>query len=296
MQSEKNILMVVNPVSGDLDKSEFVEAIVLYCKKNKFFLRTFFTTGNDDTKKIQNLYKEYTPERVIIVGGDGTIKFVADILQNEDVIFGIIPAGSANGLSVDLNFSKILDENITIAFENEPIEIDMVCINGHKSLHLSDIGLNAELIKNYQNSGVRGKVGYMIQSINTLTDEELPFNAIITTPKGITKVNSKMIVVANSQKYGTGVVINPVGLLNDGKFEIVILKNLNLILFSKIIFGNMPLDNQEDVTIISTNSAKIETDVAVHFQVDGEYMGLTKSLDIEILSKNFKLAVPKDSL
>ena len=293
MQSEKNILMVVIPISGDLDKTEFVEAVTLYCKINKLLLKKFFTTINDDAKEINRIYKKYKPQRVIIVGGDGTIKFVADILQSEDVIFGIIPAGSANGLSVDLNFSKVLEDNITTAFENDPIEIDMICINGQKSLHLSDIGLNAELIKNYQNSGVRGKVGYILQTINTLADEELPFNAVITTPEGITKVNSKMVVVANSQKYGTGVVINPIGLLNDGKFEIVILKNLNLILFSKILFGNMPLGNEEDVTIISTSSAKIETDVPVHFQIDGEYMGLTQKLEIEILSKNFKLAVPK---
>ncbi len=292
MQSEKNILMVVNPISGDLDKVEFVEAVHAYCKINKLLLKTFFTTGNEDAIELSRLYQKYKPLRIIIVGGDGTIKFVADTLQNEDVIFGIIPAGSANGLSVDLNFSKILSDNIIVAFENDPIEIDMVCINGQKSLHLSDLGLNAELIKNYQNSGIRGKVGYILQSINTLTDEELPFNAVITTPEGKTEVNSKMIVVANSQKYGTGVVINPIGRLNDGKFEIVILKNLNLILFSKIVLGNMPLESGDDVTIISTSSATITTDVPVHFQIDGEYCGLTTSLTIEILEKNFKLAVP----
>ena len=58
----------------------------------------------------------------------------------------------------------------------------------------------------------------------------------------------------------------------------------------------MPLDNEEDVTIISTRSATIETDVDVHFQIDGEYLGLTKSLEIEILDKNFKLAVPHTQL
>ena len=45
MQSEKNILMVVNPISGDLDKVDFVEAVHAYCKINKLQLKTFFTTG-----------------------------------------------------------------------------------------------------------------------------------------------------------------------------------------------------------------------------------------------------------
>ena len=292
MQSKKNILMVVNPISGDLDKLEYVEAATLYCKNKKFELKIFYTTEKDDRKEIRRLYEENKPERVIIVGGDGTIKLVADALQNSDVIFGILPAGSANGLTVDLNFSKILSENILVAFENDFIQIDMVCINGHKSLHLSDLGLNAELIKNYENSNIRGKIGYILQSITTLSGEELPFNAVIKTAEDTFEVNSKMIVIANSKKYGTGVVINPLGLLNDGKFEIVVLKNLNLILFSKIVMGNMPLDSDEDVMIISTSSATITTDVPIHFQIDGEYYGMTKSLEIEILEKNFKVAVP----
>ena len=292
MQPKKNVLIVVNPISGDLDKAEFVAATLLYCTEKALNPIIFYTTKGKDEGELQSFFKQYNPLRIIIIGGDGTVKLVANALQEFDVIFGIIPAGSANGLSVDLDFSKILSENITVAFENEPIQIDMVCINGHKSLHLSDIGLNAELIKNYENSRFRGKMGYMLQSINTLTDEELPFNATIITSEEVVKVNSKMIVIANSQKYGTGVVINPIGRLNDGKFEIVILKNLNLIVFSKIVLGNMDLETEGDVTIISTNAATIETDVPVHFQVDGEYCGLTQHLSIEILEKNFKLAVP----
>ena len=288
--------MVVNPISGDLDKEEIVEAATLYCKENNLKLDIFYTTAGDDRNELNRLYQKFLPQRIIIVGGDGSIKLVADALQNVDVIFGILPAGSANGLSVDLNFSKTLEDNIIVAFENEPIEIDMVCINGHKSLHLSDLGLNAELIKNYQNSGIRGKVGYILQTLHTLIDEELPFNAVIKTPEGITEVNSKMIVIANSQKYGTGVVINPIGRLNDGKFEIVILKNLNFILFSKIVMGNMTFGSDEDVMIISTSEAKISTDVPIHFQIDGEYYGLVNALDIKILKNNFKLAVPTHQL
>jgi diacylglycerol kinase family enzyme len=53
-----------------------------------------------------------------------------------------------------------------------------------------------------------------------------------------------MIVIANSKKYGTGVVINPNGVMNDGKFEIIILKNLDLVVFGKIITGNMPLNQK----------------------------------------------------
>ena len=100
-----------------------------------------------------------------------------------------------------------------------------------------------------------------------------------------------MIVIANSQKYGTGVTINPAGLMDDGLFELVILKNMDLVLFGKIITGNMPI-NDEDVEIISTKKATITTQQPVNFQIDGEYCGKQTKLDIAILHQQIKVAVP----
>jgi len=288
---EKKVLMVVNPISGGVDKTEIRNATDAYAKANGLSLDVYDTTGEDDDKAIMERFKRDKPERIIVVGGDGTVKLVAETLEGESVIIGLLPAGSANGLSVDLNFPPTLEEQLEIAFGNHFMDIDMICINNIKSLHLSDIGLNAELIMNYENSSIRGKLGYALQAVNTLTSSEAPFQAKITANGKTIETDSKMIVMANSQKYGTGVTINPLGKMDDGKFEIVIIKNLDLSVFGKIVAGNMPLDTG-DVEIISTDKAFIETNVPVHFQVDGEYYGEETRLDIKILQREMKLAVP----
>lgn len=288
---KKNVLMVVNPVSGGIDKLEFIDAARLFAAKENLNFILYTTTGNDDLLKIKELYFLYRPERIIIAGGDGTIKMVAEAMERQDVILGILPAGSANGLAVELNLMKTLEENINIAFHNEAVEMDMVVINGKKSMHLSDLGLNAELVKNYELSEVRGMWGYALQAVTTLIDLEEPFTATIVANNQTLVCMARMIVIANSKKYGTGVVINPDGLVNDGKFELVILKNLDLVVFVKIITGNIPI-NIEDVEIISTDKATITTNFPVSFQIDGEYCGQQTRLDIEILPKQMKIAVP----
>lgn len=285
-------IFVINPIAGGLDKTEIIEAVEDYAKEQGIDLIHYETSGESDEENIRKLYDEHQPERILVTGGDGTVKMVAEALENHDVTIGIIPGGSANGLSVDLDFPRELDEIIRIAFHNESQEIDMVDINGHKSLHLSDIGLNAELIRNYENSSIRGKLGYAIQALNTLTDDEAPFHARVEADGEVVEANAKMIVIANSKKYGTGVTINPVGEMNDGKFEIVIIKNLNLVIFGKIVTGNIPI-NSEDVEIISASEASITTDVPVHFQVDGEYCNEITRLDIKILPRQMKVAVPE---
>ena len=288
---KKNIIFVVNPISGDVDKTQYIEATKLFAEAENLEFILFETTGKNDIAKIKSLYNLHLPERIIVAGGDGTIKMVAEALEKQDVILGILPAGSSNGLSVDLNLPATLEENLKIAFHNNYMEMDMVCINGKKSLHLSDLGLNADLVKNYENSDIRGKLGYALQTFTTLTEMEEPFSATIIANNQTIECVARMIVIANSQKYGTGVIINPNGVMNDGKFELVILKNLDLITFGKIVTGNMPIDS-ENIEIISTDKAIIKTNSPVSFQIDGEYCGPETQLDIMILPKQMKVAIP----
>ncbi len=284
------MLLVVNPVSGAIDKNEFIDATTLFAAKKQLNLIHYTTSGKDDISKIRILYSQYKPERVIIIGGDGTIKMVAEATEGLDVILGILPAGSANGLALDLELMKSLEENLEIAFHNNYIELDSIVINGQKCLHLSDLGLNAKLIKNYEKSDIHGKWGYVLQAFNTLIDLEEPFTATITANNLTTQCEARMIVIANSKKYGTGIVINPDSSMNDGKFELVILKNLDLIVFGKIITGNIPL-NYDDVEIISTDKASVRTNLPVSFQIDGEYCGDETELAISISPHKIKVAI-----
>lgn len=287
---KKNIIFVVNPISGDLDKSDLVDAVQEFATTNHFHLEVYETTGKKDQEKIQSLYNEYKPERIVVAGGDGTIKMVAEAMEKYDVIIGILPAGSANGLSVDLNLPTTIEENLKIAFLSHYIEMDMISINGKKSIHLSDIGVNANLVKNYEESNLRGLWGYALQAYSALKESEEPFVATITANNEVVEHTARMIVIANSQKYGTGVIINPNGAMNDGKFELVILKSLDLLLIGKIITGNMPIDS-DDIVIISTDKATIKTDYPVNFQIDGEYCGAQTDLEIHILHKQMKIAI-----
>lgn len=288
---KKKYFLVVNPISGDVDKSEILNKTMAFATEYDVEIIVYETSGDNDETAIRELYNLHKPERILIAGGDGTIKMVGEALEKQDVIFGILPAGSANGLAVDLNLPSTLEENLEVAFHNHFMEMDMISINGKKSIHLSDLGLNAELVKNYENGSTRGKLGYALQVITTLTELEEPFSAKIEVNNETIECVARMIVIANSQKYGTGVTINPDGVMNDGKFEIVILKNLDLVVFGKIITGNIPI-NSEDVEIISSDKAIITTTSPVSFQIDGEYIGEETRLDIKILPSQMKVAIP----
>jgi len=290
---KNKFILVINPISGGVDKSEIIAKVTEFAANYSAEIILFQTSGLNDEAELRQLYLMHQPQRILIVGGDGTIKFVAETFIDDDIIFGIIPAGSANGLAVDLGLPETTEENLVVAFGNNFINIDMISINGKKSIHLSDLGLNASLVKNYENSDTRGKWGYALQIITTLVEIGDPFSATIEANNQTINCEAAMIVVANSQKYGTGVVINPQGKMDDGKFEIVILKNFDLVVFTKIVTGNIPIDT-DDIQIISTESAVITTQIPVSFQIDGEYIGEETLLNIKILPSQMKITIPKN--
>jgi diacylglycerol kinase (ATP) len=288
---KKNVIMIANPVSGGIDKSEIIQSAANFAVKENLNLVLYETSADNDTANIKALYKEFTPERIIVAGGDGTIKLVAEALESEDFILGILPAGSSNGLARDLGLPKAIKDNLPISFHNAFLEMDVIIVNGKKSLHLSDLGLNATLIKNYHEGSMHGRWYYALQAFKTLIDTDVDFSATISCNNEIREYQARMIVIANSKKYGTGVVINPKGVMNDGKFEIIILKNLDLFVFGKIITGNMPMES-EDITIISTDKATIKTNFPVSFQMDGEYYGAETEFNIDLAPKKLKVAIP----
>ena len=81
---KKKIIIVVNPVSGAIDKLEIVAATLLFAEKENLKSILYETTGTKDVGNIKNLYNLYKPERIIVIGGDGTIRMVAEAIQNED--------------------------------------------------------------------------------------------------------------------------------------------------------------------------------------------------------------------
>src|SRR5215217_6128806 len=105
---KNNVMLVVNPISGGVDKAKLIGQVSHYAKYLNVNLYCIETTGVDDLQNIREYYTQYNPERVIIAGGDGTIKLVAEALEQQDPLFAILPVGSANGLATDLGLIKSL--------------------------------------------------------------------------------------------------------------------------------------------------------------------------------------------
>ena len=289
----KEVLLIVNPIAGDTDKKRTVQAVREKLNEKAINLHLFSTTGENDIKKIQERIDENAIDHVIVAGGDGTINVVAEAVKDYNISIGIIPAGSANGLAENLQIPDDLEKQIEVATGDRSIDMDILCLNDHICLHISDMGINAELIRNYEESSIRGKFGYLLQSIPTLIKSEYPFSFEIETGKEKINTEAVLLGIANARKYGTGANVNPIGKMDDGQFEILIFKKLSFTEILKTLRNETDLDS-EVIEIYSAKEAVITCKKPVAFQIDGEFQGENSKVEVKILPEKLKMMVPEN--
>ncbi len=292
MSTNNRVLLVVNPISGGKDKTPIIEEVTDTLRDRDYDIHIFKTTGQQDKEELTRVVNDYRPSRVFIVGGDGTIKLMAEILKNDSVPLAIFPAGSANGLAENLNLPTNNAELIEIGLSENFKELDTISVNNELCLHISDVGLNAALIKNYSEGNIRGKLGYIIQSIPTLIKSEFPFHFKIEMEGRTLHRNAVLLAIANARKYGTGSTINPHGKYDDGLFEVLVFKEFNIPEILKTFREKVEL-SKDFLEIFSASEVSIECTKKIPFQIDGEYRGEVKKVEAYISPVKIKIAVPQ---
>lgn len=284
------LLFIINPISGGKEKSDWEAQIREYFQASPHSMEFFLLTGKDDEASVRHYVQTIKPDRVVGVGGDGTIKMIAEELMGKAIPLGIIPAGSANGMAKELGIAADVHAALDIAVNGTPKKIDAVNINGEPCIHLSDIGLNAMLVKSFEKSDSRGMWGYG-KAVFKMLAQKQKMKLQITTDEGTVQRKAYMVVVANASMYGTGATINPDGDVADGKFEAVVVRRLNLWELGKLLITHKPFD-PDKVEIFSTKNLEISARHSAYFQVDGEYRGRVRQLKAAIMPACIEVMVP----
>ena len=182
----------VNPVAGAGKGKELA--------KQFSHAQIIETTGSDDEKKVQEMLKN-EPDKIIGIGGDGTVHLLAQHLVGKKIPLQIVPAGSTNSIYYELQ-------------KYRPTAIDVLSVNDVFAIHLAGFGLNARIIKQADNedTGAWKYLKQLFSSIkNTKNAKFLIDGNEYTTP---------VLVLANGRAFRKTIRINPKGRYDDGKCEL----------------------------------------------------------------------------
>ena len=287
--NRKKLLFIINPGSGNGDIN-WPTVIEKYFENSSCIIELFHLPSDCDIKKIIEKIEVFLPQQVIAVGGDGTVKLVAECLLQKNIPMGILPAGSANGLAKELGISGDAIVALDGLMDGDLKKIHAIKINDQLCLHLSDIGFNAFVIKKFETQLGRGMWGYFKASVKALwSHPHMTLEMELQNRK--VKLKAAMVVIANATQYGSGARINPIGTLDDKLFEVIAVKKISLLEIFKMIISHQPFDPQK-TEVFQTETLLIRSRKKAHFQVDGEYLGKVNVVKADIVLDALEIIVP----
>ena len=287
-------LFIINPIAGDIDKAHIPDHLKDICRQKEVDFSILETTGNDDQIKIKDRIDEFDPEVIVVIGGDGTVNMVSRVIMEKDIIMGIVPQGSGNGLAKDLKIPLDYNKAVDLIFKMNVIAMDTLLINDHPSFHISDIGFNARVVENFTKKKIRGQFAYAIALLQEFFSYK-PKRYKVVTPEMTWEDTALLVAIANANQFGSNTTINPIGEVDDGNFEISILKYFSLIDGFAVFYRlwRNRIHSSRYSKLIKCTEAVIYNLDEETMQIDGEMVPSYKEVKIKLLPRSLKVIVPE---
>lgn len=281
----QNVAFIINPFSAKKNYHSFLENLKSTVENPLVYISKS-TTGTE--KFIDDHFK--TVDIFIAIGGDGTLSSVAKKLLNTDKILGGFPAGSGNGFSTEVNFSKNINELLSKIKNRKFLEIDTFTINNHLSINVSGTGFDGEVVKRFEKTS-RGFSNYIKVTLKTFfkyKPVEIKFDGQLAKHKG----KYLMINLANTRQFGNNAFISPNSDYCDGLVEIALVKKFPFYyspIFAYRMFAGK-LKTSKFVHYISTAQIQFSVDTKT-WHLDGEYMEIESPIDVKVFPKSLRILI-----
>jgi diacylglycerol kinase family enzyme len=209
--------------------------------------RWFETTADDPGQGPTRDALAAGAELVIAAGGDGTVRAVAEALHGTGVPLGLLPSGTGNLLARNLDLT--LDDvghALSTAFggEDRAIDLGMIrirradgTIDRHAYLVMAGLGLDAKMLA-ATDEDLKAKVGWLayVKAIAAVIRDKNRLRIRYALDGGAPRsVSAHTIMVGNCGSLPANILLLPDAAIDDGMFDIVILRPEGLIGWVQIV-------------------------------------------------------------
>lgn len=294
MSLKKQIVFVVNPISGTHNKEMILRLIVERLDRTKYDYRISRTQYAGHACEIARKAVEDNTDIVVAIGGDGTINEIGRSLIHTDTAMGIIPCGSGNGLARHLHIPMEPKGAIDVLNQGYVRTMDYGIIDSHPFFCTCGVGFDAFVSLKFADSGKRGLLTYLENTLHeSLTYR--PETYEIENSTDTVRYKAFLIACANASQYGNNAYIAPQASLSDGMLDITILEPFTVMdvpalsfqLFNKTLDQNSRIKTMRDKKIIIHRSSE----GVFHF--DGDPIMGGKDLKVEIVPGGLKVIAPE---
>ena len=295
----KKALVIINPCAGTKQANRhFVQIADILCKGGYETVVATTAKSGDGTEIAKARAKK--ADLVVCIGGDGTFnEVVAGVIESKsNAPIGYIPAGSTNDFANSIGISKNIIQATKDIVQGVPRHLDVGCFDGRYFSYVASFGaftrVSYGVSQDLKNS--LGHVAYILEGIKDIPSLK-PVRLRLKNEVGVYGGDYIFGAICNSTSMGGVLQLDEsVVDMNDGKFEVLLIRSPgNIFEINQIILA-LTSQNYEDCPLISFFSSKkveIHADPDMPWTLDGEYQEGKEKIVVKNVQSAIKIMVAR---
>jgi diacylglycerol kinase (ATP) len=302
--SQQRVAVILNPIKARAGETK--ATIQRACLTAGWEEPVFYETTVEDPGFSQvQAALALKPDVVLVGGGDGTVRVVAESLTRTGVAMGLIPLGTGNLLArnVDLDVND-LHGNVQTALFGHQRHIDTARMSiensrtGYSSEHvflvIAGIGMDAEVLAD-TNAGLKktfGWLAYTEAGMRHLPGRRKKISISFDgSPDQVRNIRS--VLFANCGLVPGGIDFIPQAMIDDGMLDVVVMSPRSaigwLLMYVKIMFkhsGKLPI-----MTVYRSGRIIIKCPEPMPTQLDGDTAGEATKVTVQVEPRSLLIRV-----
>lgn len=275
----KRARIIYNPTSGREIFRKELPKVLQRLEEAGYETSAHATRGEGDATYAAKVAVERQYDLVVVAGGDGTINEVIQGIAEAEYRpkIGIIPAGTTNDFARALEIPREIKKAVDIIIDDDrPKALDIGKVNDQYFINIAGGGDLTELTYDVpiKMKSAIGQLAYYIKGIEMLPSLK-PVQTRIEYDDHVFEGEIMLFLISNTNSVGGFEKLAPNALIDDGYFDMLILKKSNLAEFLRVASAGIRGAHLENDNIIYTQAKRIKVipQDKMLLNIDGEYGG-----------------------
>ncbi|WP_453991951.1 diacylglycerol kinase [Bacillus nitroreducens] len=294
----KRARIIYNPTSGREIFKRHLPEVLEKLEKAGYETSCHATTGAGDATNAARIAVEREYDLVVAAGGDGTINEVVNGLAEQEYrpTLGVIPVGTTNDFARAIGVPRNIEGACDVIIEGNSVPIDIGRVSDKYFVNIAGGGRLTELTYEVPSKlkTMLGQLAYYLKGMEMLPSIR-PTEVSIEYDGKLFEGEIMLFLVSLTNSVGGFEKLAPDSSLNDGLFDLLILKKANLADFIKVATLAIRGEHINDPHVIYTkaNRVKVNPTEKMQINLDGEYGGLLPGEFVN-LYKHINVLVSKE--
>jgi YegS/Rv2252/BmrU family lipid kinase len=236
---------------------------------------------------------------ILAAGGDGTINEVVNGIAGSNVLFGVLPGGTANVLANEIGFANRPDRAAKQLLDAIPVRIALGSLERDAQprryfVLMAGVGLDARIVYELDLE-LKGKLGKLAYWHGGFRQFGRPVPRFHLTVNG-SQYCASFALITRVRNYGGDFEIARQIRLTDSDFEIVVFQNHQWQDYLRFFGAVMTNRLHSTAGVVLTRATRVEVngpeDQRIYIQTDGEALGILPAT-IGIVPDALTLLMPK---